>query len=907
MVKQVDAVQRFLIKSTQLDLAELYNRNMEVQVNVARDSGDRIEGEYQGHRWNGWTDGIETWKSFRIPYNANTDPRFEDKDLTFNLENHVEGIGMTGWDFHDKCSRWVAFDFDAIIGHSDKHSKKLSDIELKEIETIVSSIPWITLRRSTSGKGLHLYVFLDAVPTSNHNEHSALSRAILGMLSAVTGFDFKSKVDICGGNMWVWHRKMLGTNGLILIKQGETLFDIPINWRDHISVVSGRKKRSVPGFIEQSEVSGIEGLFEELSGQRSRIKLDEDHKKLIDYLQTSNANWWWDQDHHMLVTHTYHLKEAHKDLNLKGVFETLSTGRERGVDHNCYAWPMRSGAWAVRRYNPGVKEADTWDQDGNGWTRCFFNQEPDLKTAARLCGGNEDPSGGFVFREAEMAIKAAAMIGTHVSIPNALSTRGSKLKEHKDGRLIIEVEKDDRDAAISQDLGSWLPKKGNWVKIFNVKSKPITEAEVGNYDDVIRHLVTESNEDYGWVIKSEDSWRNEPLEHVKLYLQAIGLDPKEIREVLGASVSKCWTLVNQPFQPEYVGDRKWNRDSAQLRFVPSENKDSLSYPNWINILNHCGQGLNEAVKQNPWAKANGILTGGDYLKCWIASLFQAPTEPLPYLFLYGSQDCGKSILHEAISLLISKGVNRADNALINQSGFNAEIEYAILCVIEETDLARNKMAYNRIKDWVTSRQLPIHRKGQTPYTIINTTHWLQCSNSRDFCPVFPGDARITVINVADLDPLKKIPKRELLQLLEKEAPDFLAAIMGLEIPNSNDRLNVPVITTQDKVLAEESNRSFLEIFLDEFCHRVPGKMIKYGEFYSRFKEWMDPNHIHHWSQIRVGKELPRHIPKGRWTGDSQWYLGNISWEPLEPGEPEQPEFKLSGQMLVINARPQENT
>src|SRR5690606_33656401 len=102
---------------------------------------------------------------------------------------------------------------------------------------------------------------------------------------------------------------------------------------------------------------------------------------------------------------------------------------------------------------------------------------------------------------------------------------------------------------------------------------------------------------------------------------------------------------------------------------------------------------------------------------------------LPYLFLYGPQGSGKSIFHEALSLLVTKGIVRADAALISQSGFNGELVSAVLCVIEETDLRQNKtIAYNRIKDWVTGKTINIHVKGGTPYSAANMTHWLQCAN-----------------------------------------------------------------------------------------------------------------------------------------------------------------------------------
>ena len=58
-------------------------------------------------------------------------------------------------------------------------------------------IPWVTVRKSTGGNGIHLYVFLPDVPTANHTEHAALARAVLGQMSALVGFDFKAKVDAC--------------------------------------------------------------------------------------------------------------------------------------------------------------------------------------------------------------------------------------------------------------------------------------------------------------------------------------------------------------------------------------------------------------------------------------------------------------------------------------------------------------------------------------------------------------------------------------------------------------------------------------------------------------------------------------------------------------------------------------
>jgi hypothetical protein len=898
MVTKTQAIKNLLNLRTRPHLARLYNHSMEVQVNVASDGGEKIDGEYKGRKWLGWTDGLTTWKPFRIPYKAYSNPEYTDMPMKFDLDQHAEAIGMTGWDWEHRVSKWVAFDFDAIIGHSDKHKKTLTNAELKKIEELTKEVDWVTLMRSTSGKGLHIYVFLPDIPTDNHHEHAALARAILGNLSAIVGFDFSAKVDTCGGNMWVWHRKMVGTNGLTMIKQGSIIDEIPQNWRDHVKVIKGSRKKNLPQNIEESQLSS----FEQIIGRSFKVTLDEEHKALIEYLRKSNCLWWWDADHHMLVTHTLNLKEAYNDLNMRGYFDTASIGRNRD-EQNCFCFPMRGGGWNVRRFTPGVAEHESWEQDGAGWTRCFLNREPDFKSACRTYGGVEDTKGGFVFREAEVAAKAAALLGAKISYDPALGSRETTLKQHKDGRLVAEIKRENTDAPAN--MQGWLA-SGNkpWTRIFQVSNANPTETEVMNHDDLVRHLVSEADENAGWVVQTEDIWREEPISHIRLGLTSLGYGTKEINNILGSSVLQCWRIVNKPFQPEYTGDREWNRHAAQFKYLPTHDTDNLRYPTWERVLSHCGSGLDDAIKQNPWAKANGISDGATYLKCWIASVFKEPYEPVPYLFFFSEkQNTGKSIFHEALSLLLTRGYRKADAALTNQTGFNAELEGAIFCVVEEIDMSKSKTAYNRIKDWVTAKELSIHPKGLTPYHIPNTTHWIQCANDSRACPIFPGDTRVTMIYVDHLDPTEMIPKKRLLEMLKSEASDFLAALLRIELPASNDRLNIPVINTIDKSMAEESNKTPLQLFLDQHITYVPGYTIKFSDFYDRFVNWLGPLEAANWTKIRVGREIPTTYPKGRQRKDAQFYIGNAQWFIPDQKEcyEERPAYGVKNGYLSIKA------
>ncbi len=717
MLTRTQAIRNFLRGKTHDDLAELYSHDMECQVNVAQDGGNRIQGEFRGRVWHGYTDGIQTWKPVRIPFNAAINPVYDDGPMRWNLSEHAEAIGMTGWDWNKKLSRWVAFDFDAITGHKDSHQKKLSTEELDKIKSLLSTIPWVTLRHSTGGLGLHVYVFLEPVVTANHNEHSALARAILGELAAITGAPFESQVDVCGGNMWVWHRKMRNhPNSLKLIKKGEILTTIPPHWKDHLKVITGHRRRTLPKFLLDPQPNGqdAEHWFLELTSQYTRMPLDDEHRRLIQWLKDTQALSWWDQDHNMLVTHTWFLKKAHSELKLRGIFNTVAEGKDTPNDINCFMFPMLNGAWSVRRYSMGVAESPSWDQDGRGWTRTYYNMNPDLNIAARAHQGTEDPSGGFVFTEAELAMDTGKMLGASLpELPLGLRNQRAKLKTHKDGRLLIEIE-GDKNAVASKDMQGWLHDKGKWKKLFNVSQANPPEAEVISYDENIRHLVSESNQDAGWVVKRGDSWGEEPLAHIIKVLEALGLANKDVRNTIGSSVLRAWRLVNRPFQPEYPGDRLWNRGSPQYSVVPSQ-KDELFFPTWMKMLSHLGKNLDNILVNNGWAKANGISKGSDYLKIWIASIFQKPAEPLPYLFFFGNQNSGKSIFHEAIAGLMTKGCMNANVALTSKGNYNGELANTVLCYVEEIDLLKEKEAANKIKEWVTAREFPVHPKYGTPY------------------------------------------------------------------------------------------------------------------------------------------------------------------------------------------------
>lgn len=90
----------------------------------------------------------------------------------------------------------------------------------------------------------------------------------------------------------------------------------------------------------------------------------------------------------------------------------------------------------------------------------------------------------------------------------------------------------------------------------------------------------------------------------------------------------------------------------------------------------------------------------------------------------------------------------------------------------------------------------------------------------------------------------------------------------------------------------------LQRFIDEQCHVVDGSLIPFGEFYSRFIDWLPRDERFAWTRYRVSHALPPHHPSGAFTAN-QKCVANLSWEP---GTPTTPYIVIPGNKLHGRAR-----
>jgi len=550
---------------------------------------------------------------------------------------------------------------------------------------------------------------------------------------------------------------------------------------------------------------------------------------------------------------------------------------------NCFAFPLPGHGFRVFRFGRGGTEADTWVRGDNGWLSCYFDRLPTFEAASRASGGAELGEGGFHFDSLEEALAAVDMLGADVTIDREkYGKREAVFKPtNQDGKLIIKMKAIEGDEKLSN---GWVLKRGWWEKVV----RPIVEdaasmEDFAQWDSVVRCTKSIENENAGWfILDNRKEWVSQPKTDVKSYLAqpSFNIRPKDAEAILGASVNSSWRLVNQPFQPEYPGDRQWNYRAAQWKYPPAIIEDGEpTHTHWDMVLDHIGNDLDIPIRDSDWAVRHNITSGRHYLQLWIACLLRCPFDKLPFLFLYGDENCGKSTLWHAIDRLVTDGVMDAKFAF-RDSEFNGELENCVLAVIEEINPhgKDGKLARARMKDWSVSDWLGIRRMRRDAYRVRNTLHFIQISNHIEDCMMALGDTRGMIMYVRSLVDagFPEIPHAALMQALDDEAPHFMRTLCDMELPPPESRLRIECIITESKRKYMESQSDDLSQFIYDNCKYAPGEVVLWSDLYEQFLESL-PNDTerHKWSRKRVSAGIPDRYPTGAYGAKNKTHIGNM--------------------------------
>jgi hypothetical protein len=654
----------------------------------------------------------------------------------------------------------------------------------------------------------------------------------------------------------------------------------------------------VQGWTADGTPANDDDILDEMTQAVAKVPLDEQHLKVLEDLEATGHTSLWVTDHHLWQGHTAGVKAVFDDWAerghpMKGLFDTNSLDSDPGKP-NCFMRPRPNGAWDVYRFGEGTDENPMWDTQGK-WTHTTLNYPATLRQICMACDGYEgtDEKQGLLFETVDDLKKALKLLKSDVPVPTKAVDRTLSLYVNDRGKVVLVIEKKRSDS--KSDFPRFVKTPRGWERwldgaIETSDNEVKDQAIWSELDEKIRALKTESNSGAqfdSWVMKDNDSeWTNHPRDNISSFLAKEGFNKPA--PILGGAVFKAWMLTNDPFMPEYPGGRRWNRNAAQLVYAPVElgENESPVHPTWDRVMEHCGVELNEYIPELPWCKDWGVVTGGDYLTAWVACMLQNPHGKLPYLFMYGPQNSGKSSFYEALDLLMTKdSVMRADKALTSDQGYNGELEGVVLAVIDEVDISKaGATAYNRIKDWVTGMSLCLHAKYGQPRTVSNTLHFVQLSNTRRALPVLPGDTRITAMNVPALE--EEIPKDRLFDLLRKEASHFMYTLLNYDVQEAESRMMIPVIETQGKQDAAADNVDELEQFIAEQCYEIPGAAIRFSDFVKAFQASLEIFQQSEWKERIIRAVVSEKLMYGRSRKHNQAIIGNLSLDAtIQPSTP----------------------
>jgi hypothetical protein len=158
-----------------------------------------------------------------------------------------------------------------------------------------------------------------------------------------------------------------------------------------------------------------------------------------------------------------------------------------------------------------------------------------------------------------------------------------------------------------------------------------------------------------------------------------------------------------------------------------------------------------------------------------------------------------------------------------------------------------------------------------------------------------------MIYVPQLDRTEYIPKGIFEKLLAKEAQAFTTALMNIKIPTSSDRLRIPIITTQEKLMAEADNKCPVKAFIDENCEPTDGQCIPLEELHTAFLKQIDKSEERNWSRSVFRTTIPPQYAKGRFKGN-KYYVGNLWWKDKPILVPREGKFIVHDGKIIMDSK-----
>ncbi|MBA4105668.1 MAG: hypothetical protein C0485_07900 [Pirellula sp.] len=598
-----------------------------------------------------------------------------------------------------------------------------------------------------------------------------------------------------GGILWLWATTANAENrGFELLFEATSTFTVPEDWQEMVPATRVRTGNKV-------------------------VELGEHHNELLEFASNRGVlrPHTLEDGGECYATHTKLLEAAHKEMRLLGAFSTVSQGRDLQTP-NCYIIPNDDGSWRVYRF--GTAKEPGWhlrQSDQRSW--CWFNQFDESDWGA-LCASfrGVNPSGKskgtYVVQKFEDAAAIVAAAGGVFVPPQTVTNRAVTLTLIN-GQIRCEISRTRKETEVPE---GWLEvsekKFGCSIDLPSAKADRSSLYDIENVK--VGYHFSEVGQQYGetlyYVQHDDGTWKPETVAHVRSMLISQGMPKAAFPVWQGKNIASPVKISCKPFAKASDDSTFWNR-GYQFACNPIKG----DHPTWDKVIRHSFEYLNPYINDDPWCQANRIKDGYDFGIVYCAMMVQNPQRRAPHLFLYSEdQGTGKDTFPDSIALLMESGaVVNANDAVTSSSGFNGEMEGKVIYKISEIDLSKSgSTAESRCRDWVTNPILHIHRKGITPYDVVNYGRVIQMANDLSYKLVSTEDARTIVIELAKISPANHLDwETELKPKLIAERAAFLYHLLNYGLPEhgaKGSRCYLPILSTEAKADSIAANLAPLQ-------------------------------------------------------------------------------------------------
>jgi hypothetical protein len=189
----------------------------------------------------------------------------------------------------------------------------------------------------------------------------------------------------------------------------------------------------------------------------------------------------------------------------------------------------------------------------------------------------------------------------------------------------------------------------------------------------------------------------------------------------------------------------------KIVFQPGKQVPSGTYNMWtgFNVIPQVG-----SCELILFHILNVIADGDEIVNKWVLS-WLAQCIQYPYdkqgtaIVLQGEQGTGKSILGDYMSRIFGKHYLSVAQPKHIQGAFNAHLQYCVLLCAEEAFWGGDKKVAGIFKDLITSKTMPIEKKGIDVTNGDNHIHAIITTNNDWAVPADFGERRFSVVHVSN--------------------------------------------------------------------------------------------------------------------------------------------------------------